>query len=132
MKSTLLFLATFLLGAVIAFATRTALHEPYAATGSADFQPAPSAPAGNAELPLGTPLPAPDPHAAHASSPASAPGVTVNTICPICAMDVDPDLKSATYQGKLVGFGCAACPPRFAKDPDRYGPSALLNEVAKN
>jgi len=129
MKSSLLFLATFLLGAVIAFATRTALHEPYAEPATLT---APAAPAGNAKLPLGTPLPAPDPHAAHASSPASAPGATVNTICPICAMDVDPDLKPATYQGKLVGFGCAACPPRFAKDPERYGPSALLNEVAKN
>jgi len=124
MKSILLFLATFLLGAVIAFATRTALHEPYAEPATLT---APAAPAT-------------DPHAGHdsksqisnlKSAPAPAPGATVNTICPICAMDVDPDLKPATYQGKLVGFGCAACPPRFAKDPERYGPSALLNEVAK-
>ncbi len=115
MKSVVLFLATFLVGAALAFATRTALHEPYA-------EPAPTtAPSA--------PAPAVDPHAGHT---AAAPSATVNTVCPICAMDVDPDLKPATYQGKLVGFGCAACPPKFAKDPDRYGPSALRNEVAKN
>lgn len=120
MKPVLLFLATFLLGAALAFATRTALHEPYASVpGSAGFQPA-SAPV--------------DLHAAHTSAAPAAPGSTstVNTTCPICGMDVDPSLKPATYQGKLVGFGCAACPPKFAKDPDRYGPSALRNEVAKN
>ncbi len=132
MKSVILFLATFLVGAALAFATRTALHQPYAPPGNVGIQPTPSAPPGNAELPLGLPSPTPDPHAAHASSPVTAATSTVNTVCPICAMDVDPDLKPATYQGKLVGFGCAACPPKFAKDPDRYGPSALLNEVAKN
>ena len=117
MKATLIFLATFLVGAVLAFATRTALHEPYA-------EPAPL---------VATAAPAVDPHAGH-TAPAAVPAATVNTVntvCPICAMDVDPDLKPATYQGKLVGFGCAACPPRFAKDPDRYGPAALRNEVVK-
>jgi hypothetical protein len=113
MKSVLLFLATFLLGAVIAFATRTALHEPYAAPAPAVTPAAPAA----------------DPHAGHTA--AAAPAATVNTVCAICGMDVDPDLKPATYEGKLVGFGCAACPPKFAKDPDRYGPSALRNEVVK-
>lgn len=115
MKPTLLFLATFLVGAVLAFATRTALHEPYA-------EPAPL---------VATAAPAVDPHAGHTGTAPTAPVATVNTVCPICAMDVDPDLKPATYQGKLVGFGCAACPPRFTKDPDRYGPSALRNEVVK-
>jgi hypothetical protein len=128
MKSVILFLATFLVGAALAFATRTALHAPYAALAP-----------GDAKLQLGTPPPAPttkpraptpvvDPHAGHT---ATAPAAIVNTICAICGMDVDPDFKPATYQGKLVGFGCAACPAKFAKDPDRYGPSALRNEVAK-
>lgn len=116
MKSVLLFLATFLLGAALAFATRTALHEPYA--------PPAAVPAASA-----------DPHAGHTlkseiSDPKSDGAAAVNTVCAICGMDVDPDIKAATYQGKLVGFGCAACPPKFAKDPDRYGPSALRNEVA--
>ena len=104
MKSLILFLATFLLGAALAFTTRTALHEPYAA------------PALKSEI----------------SNPKSERSAVVNTACPICGMDVNPALKPATYQGKLIGFGCAACPPRFAKDPDRYGPSALRNEVLEN
>jgi len=115
MKAFILFLAAFLIGAVVAFGTRTVLHQPYS---------------GPATLAAPAP-PALDPHAGH-NSTAPATATTVNTICPICAMDVDSDLKPANYQGKLVGFGCAACPPKFAKDPERYGPSALLNEVAKN
>ncbi len=103
MKSTFLFLATFLVGAALAFATRTALHSPYTP---------PSSP------PASTP-------------PAPETAVVVNTVCAICGMDVDPDIQPANYQGKLIGFGCSACPPRFAREPDRYGPSALRNEVAK-
>ena len=103
MKSLVLFLLTFALGAAIALGTRTVLHEPYATP-------------GNAEPLLGD--------SDHSARP-------VNTICSICGMDVDPEVKPAIYKGKLVGFGCAACPPKFAKDPERYGPSALRNEVAK-
>lgn len=113
MKSVVLFLATFLLGAVLALGARTALHKPYA-------EPAPVVPA-----------PIANPHAGHAAAPAAPTGAkVVNTVCAICGMDVDPEIKPAAYQGKLVGFGCAACPPKFAKEPDRYGPSALRNEVA--
>ena len=108
MKSVFVFLATFLVGAALALGARTVLHKPYA-------EPAPSPAA-----------PAADPHAGHASADAKP----VNTVCAICGMDVDPEIKPAAYQGKLVGFGCAACPPKFAKNPDRYGPSALRNEVA--
>jgi hypothetical protein len=57
---------------------------------------------------------------------------TVNTLCAICGMNVDPSIPPAEYQGKLVGFGCRACPPRFAADPERWGPSALRNEVLKD
>ena len=112
MKSVFVFLATFLVGAALALAARTALHKPYA-----EPAPSPAAPAV---------APAVDPHAGHASADAKP----VNTVCAICGMDVDPEIKPAAYQGKLVGFGCAACPPKFAKNPDRYGPSALRNEVA--
>ena len=55
---------------------------------------------------------------------------TVNTVCPICGMDVDPEIQPATYQGKAVGFGCKACPPKFTASPERYGPHALRDEVA--
>jgi hypothetical protein len=44
-------------------------------------------------------------------------------------MDVDPSLPTAVFEGKTVGFGCKACPPKFATDPAKYGPYALKNEV---
>lgn len=122
MKSVILFLATFLLGAALALGARIVMHKPYAEPASKTLAPPP----------------APDPHAGHAAAEKQEPAVPapaadakpVNTVCAICGMDVDPEIKPAVYQGKLVGFGCAACPPKFAKDPDRYGPSALRNEVA--
>lgn len=118
-KHVLAFLGAFLVGATLAFALRTARHDPYAAPAAAETPATRPAPAV---------APAADPHAGHASAPAAAP--TVNSVCAICGMDVDPAIKPATYQGKLVGFGCAACPAKFAREPDRYGPAALRNEVA--
>lgn len=100
--SLILFVVAFALAAGVTLALRTARHDPHAGHSPAEH--------------------------ARATQAAAA---TVNTICPICAMDVDPSLKPAEYQGKLVGFGCAACPPRFAADPERWGPSALRNEVLK-
>lgn len=110
MKSILLFLATFAIGAALALGTRTILHDPHA-------EPA---------------APAAEPHAGHAptSPPSPADAQPVNSLCAICGMEVDPDIKPASYQGKLVGFGCAACPAKFANEPDRYGPYALRNEIA--
>lgn len=120
MKTALLFLATFALGAALALGTRTVLHNPHATAsvpGSADSQSA-SVHTNHS-------------HSAPATPPAApASAKPVNTVCPICAMEVDPSLPTATYQGKQVGFGCAACPPRFAKDPERWGPFALRNDVA--
>jgi YHS domain-containing protein len=62
---------------------------------------------------------------------APAAGAPVNTICAICGMPVNPKLPTATYQGKTIGFGCKACPPKFAAEPDRYGPAALKNQVVE-
>lgn len=86
--------------------------------------------------------PAADPHAGHSAkskNDKAAPAAdvkkaqtTVNTVCPICGMDVDPKLQPAEYKGKLVGFGCAACPPKFKRNPDKWGPSALRNEVLED
>jgi hypothetical protein len=53
----------------------------------------------------------------------------VNTICAICGMDADPKL-TATYREQVIAFGCDKCPPKFAKDPERYGPYFLRNEEA--
>jgi YHS domain-containing protein len=49
----------------------------------------------------------------------------VNTTCAICGMPVDPRFPTATYQGKTIGFGCRMCPPKFAAEPERYGPAFL-------
>jgi hypothetical protein len=46
-------------------------------------------------------------------------------------MPVDPTLPTAIYQGKTIGFGCKACPPMFAAEPERYGPAALKNQVVE-
>ena len=148
-----LFLATFVLGAIIAFAARAALHEPHATTTatahvssggdplvSNALTPAPNAAGAGAE------------HAAHAASPAvpaATPAAhsnhnagatpakaevstqTVNTRCAICGMPVDPNVATVEYQGKKIGFGCKMCAPKFKADPEKYGPIYLRNEVIK-
>lgn len=120
------FFATFVIGALIALAARTATHEPH--TGATDTA-------------VSTATAAPDAHAHHhgdhasaADAKAKAPTTakTVNTVCPICGMDVDPSLGTADYKGQKVGFGCAACPPKFKKNPDKWGPSALKNAVLED
>jgi hypothetical protein len=147
------FVAAFVIGAVAALAVRSAWFNPHAGHSEhpapADYAPmvhnaaAPSADphAGHREnatpAPTETPTkepalaPAPpaDPHAGHGATKTSA---TVNSVCAICGMDVDTSIKPAVYQGKLVGFGCRMCPPKFARDPERYGPAALANKVVEN
>jgi hypothetical protein len=109
-----IFLAAFLGGLVLALALRTARHQPHA----------PSAPAA-------TPT---ENHAGHLTAAAPTPPAPegakpVNTVCPICGMDIHEDSATVMYKGHVVGLGCAACPPKFAADPDRYGPLALKNQV---
>lgn len=114
-----IFAACFLLGAIAVATLRTASHEPYAPPAATVAAAASTAPAA-------------DPHAGHAAAPAQPPPAAakpVNTVCAICGMEVDPKLPTATYAGKTIGFGCKACPPRFAKDPEKYGPAFLENRV---
>lgn len=146
------FIAAFVVGCLAALAARAAWFQPYA-----DHSGHPVAPAYS-QMVTNPAAPAVDPHAGHtapagpaapavapvpptASAPAADPhaghgamntGATVNTVCAICGMDVDPSIKPATYKGKLVGFGCRMCPPKFAADPERYGPAALENRVVAN
>lgn len=120
------FLATFVVGALVALAARTAAHRPHA---SAPESPAPAA--------------AVDPHAGHTSNtptPPAAPAKPettraaarpVNTVCAICGMAVDANSVTAEYQGKTIGFGCRMCLPKFKAEPDKYGPYYLRNEVIK-
>jgi YHS domain-containing protein len=108
MRHVFLFLACFVAGAVAALAIRTARHQPH---------PVLPPPAATAAL-----VTAPTPGAANATA---GPGTPVNTTCAICGMPVDPNLPTATYQGKTIGFGCRMCPPKFQADPERYGPAFL-------
>ena len=109
-----IFTICFVLAALATAVIRTVLHKPYAAVATPVAPPAPVAPA-----------------VAAAPAPAPAPAAPVNTICPICGMDVDPSLPTATWEGRTIGFGCRACPPKFAADPAAYGPAALKNQVVE-
>lgn len=136
MKSITLFLATFVLGALIALAARTARHDPHAGhdtTGSTttcgDYapmvnnSPPPNSPISNSKSQIPA---ARDPHAGH-----PAAKTPVNSVCAICGMKVDPSLPTMEYQGQTIGFGCKMCAPKFKAEPDKYGPSYLRNELIK-
>lgn len=145
-----IFIATFVAGAFVAFAARTALHEPHGAA-TEHTAPEHSAMVSNALTPAARTnsvagshdghgvsatakpvvAPADSSHHDHAK-PGAAPAASnkpVNTVCAICGMDVDPKIPTAQYQGKTIGFGCKLCPPKFKAAPDKYGPSYLRNEV---
>lgn len=136
------FLAAFVVGAFLALAVRAALHRPFAVPPSSSAAPDSSnadvRSSAAASLPAAVQPPAREtPTNTTAERPTAAPvpnspGATVNTLCPICGMKVDPSIRPAQYRGALVGFGCRACPPKFAREPDRYGPAALKNEVVED
>lgn len=111
-----IFFACFLLGAVVTVAVRAALHHPYTGQAMAAMAAPPTAP------PTAPAAPAP-------AAPASA--TPINTICAICGMPVDPKIPSAQYRGVTIGFGCKMCPPKFAADPEKYGPAYLANRVVE-
>jgi YHS domain-containing protein len=146
-RNALLFLSTFVLGALLTLGLRAAMFEPHAGQPTAvaadterasmvhNHTPTP------AETPRAASAPAakPDAHAHHGepaekspAQPAKADGKPVNTVCAICGMDVDPKLPTAEYQGQTIGFGCRMCPPKFKADPDRYGPYYLKNQTIDN
>lgn len=64
---------------------------------------------------------------AHAATEAGS----VNAICAICGMPVDPKLGTIEYKGKMVGFGCKTCPAKFRAEPEKYGEAALKNQVVE-
>jgi YHS domain-containing protein len=123
-----IFLGTFLVGALFALGARTATHRP-------ELSPAAPAKDRGGYAALVNNAPPPDHSAqAHAAAPATAPapaGKSVNTVCAICGMAVDPKLPTLDYQGRTIGFGCKLCAPKFKADPDKYGPLYLRNEVIK-
>ncbi len=108
-------------GAVLALLVRSTWHHPYHEPAEEMSAPAKPHTHSSAEPAATPPV---DPHAGHTS----ALTVPVNDICAICGMDVDPTLPTAKYQGKVIGFACMKCPPKFTADPERYGPHYLRNE----
>lgn len=118
-KNILPFALAFLAGAVIALAIRATRHDPYQ-TPEPESEPAAAAPAVTHH----EAAPAGQDHTAHPAAP-------VNTVCPICGMDVDPDTPTAMYKGQVIGFGCKNCPEEFAANPALYGEAALKNQVVE-
>ncbi len=49
-----------------------------------------------------------------------------NTICPVMGEEVDPDVKTVSYNGKEYGFCCKSCIKKFSKNPEKY--AAKLSE----
>ncbi|MBI2420233.1 MAG: YHS domain-containing protein [Ignavibacteriales bacterium] len=43
-----------------------------------------------------------------------------NKICPVLGFKVNPKIKPVEYKGKLYGFCCKVCPPKFTQEPDKY------------
>jgi YHS domain-containing protein len=44
----------------------------------------------------------------------------INAKCPVEREDVDPEVPTTTYKGKVIGFCCASCVKDFNKDPEKY------------
>ena len=145
-----LFLASFVVSALIALVVRAAMFQAHAGhdghlPAGGDYAPQVSNPLTPASQPPAdahanhgaavATATASNSHAAHGAATkdeaAPASDQPVNTVCAICGMDVNPKIPTVQYQGKTIGFGCKMCPPKFKADPDRYGPAYLRNEVIK-
>ena len=123
-KHIVTFVVTFILGALIALAARTATHSPHESAAPAL---ATAAPAHNHDHTSNV-VAKPELRSPNSDLPTGA-AAPVNTICAICGMKVDPSLPTLEYKGKRIGFGCRMCPPKFKADPDKYGPYYLRNEL---
>ncbi|MBE7476899.1 MAG: YHS domain-containing protein [Ignavibacteriota bacterium] len=43
-----------------------------------------------------------------------------NKFCPVKGEEVDADVPTFEYQGKVIGFCCPGCDKKFQKDPETY------------
>lgn len=132
-RNLLIFIGTFVAGALAALVVRSATFDPHAGheghpAGGGDYAAMVSNPLVSAGGVTAAPVAEVKSEPAPAAK-ASEAGQPVNTVCAICGMDVDPRLPTAEYKGQTIGFGCRMCPPKFKADPDRYGPSYIKNEV---
>lgn len=49
-----------------------------------------------------------------------------NTVCPVMGDEVDPEVKTVPYNGKVYGFCCKGCIKKFSNNPEKY--AAKLSE----
>lgn len=43
-----------------------------------------------------------------------------NAYCPVMGDEVDAEVKTVEYKGKVIGFCCKSCIKKFQKDPEKY------------
>lgn len=43
-----------------------------------------------------------------------------NKMCPVMNEEVDPEVPTVTYKGKVYGFCCKPCIKKFTADPEKY------------
>ncbi len=56
-----------------------------------------------------------------ATRPTTRPATPINKNCAVDTENpVDPTVATVTYEGKVIGFCCEDCIPKFKKDPKRY------------
>jgi YHS domain-containing protein len=48
------------------------------------------------------------------------PGKAWNKVCPVRGGEIDPDVATVEYNGKVYGFCCGGCDSKFKKDPEKY------------
>ncbi|HET6250048.1 MAG TPA: hypothetical protein VFE47_20320 [Tepidisphaeraceae bacterium] len=55
------------------------------------------------------------------TKPATQPAKPINQFCAVEKENpVDPTVPTVTYKGKVIGFCCEDCAPKFLKDPEFY------------
>lgn len=43
-----------------------------------------------------------------------------NLYCPVRGEEVDPEVPTAVYKDKVIGFCCPGCDAKFKADPEKY------------
>ena len=55
------------------------------------------------------------------TQPTTQPAKPINEFCAVEKENpVDPTVPTVTYKGKVIGFCCEDCAPKFLKDPEYY------------
>lgn len=117
---------------------RPAPQTPPTAPHSGHAAPPPAGQPATPPAPAATPSPSPaapdrpaHQHGATGSAAPAAGNAVLNTMCPSCGMDVDPEIKPIPTSQGLVGVGCAPCVPKIMRDPERFGAAARENRRAR-